>query len=75
MVTKIAEMRRRMNCLMNQVVQSTHCWSPIINIDSLIRVSFSSTSSYHNTVCHMYENRQTYAIMLFGPTGAIDIVS
>ena len=38
-------MKRKMNCLMNQVVHSTHSWRPIINMDSLIRVSFSSTSS------------------------------
>ena len=45
MVTMRLDTKRKMNCLMNQLAHSTHCFSPIINIDSLIRVSFSRTSS------------------------------
>ena len=44
-VTVREEMKRKTNCLMNQVVHSTHNWRPIMNMDSRIRVSFSSTSS------------------------------
>ena len=45
-VTTKAVADRKRSCLMNQVVQRTHCCRPIINIDSLIRVSFSNTTSW-----------------------------
>ena len=44
-----ADIKRRRHCLMNQVVHRTHCCRPIINIDSLIRVSFSNTNSWERT--------------------------
>ena len=54
------EMKRRSNCLMNQLVHSTHCCRPIINIDSLIRVSFSNTSSWRTKcTCRDYSEVHT----------------
>ena len=38
-------MRRKRSCLRYHVLQSIHCWRPIINIVSRIRVSFSRTNS------------------------------
>ena len=44
------EMNRKTNCLMYQVDHSTHWLRPIMNIDSRMRVSFSSTSSYREII-------------------------
>ena len=44
------QMDMKRSCLMNQVVHNTHSLRPIINMDSLIRDSFSITSS-----CNKYE--------------------
>lgn len=53
---------RKINCLTNQELHNTHCLSPIINMDSLIRDSFSKTSSWKHTHtthiinCKYYKN-------------------
>ena len=44
------EMNRKTNCLMYQVDHNTHWLRPIMNIDSRMRVSFSSTSSYREII-------------------------
>lgn len=45
MLMMITEMSRKRNCLRYQELHNTHCFRPIINMDSRIRDSFSSTSS------------------------------
>ena len=61
-----AEMKRRRHCLMNQVDQRTHCCRPIINIDSLIRVSFSNTSSWDRKA-HAYMYVQCTCTVVIKP--------
>ena len=42
----MTEIMKKTNCLRYHVLQSAHCFKPIINMVSRMRVSFSSTSSW-----------------------------
>ena len=57
----MTQMSMNISCLMNQLLHSTHCLSPIINIDSLILESFSITNSCsHQTHTHTHTPTHTH---------------